>query len=157
MERISLDDFNLPLWMLNFRELCVALTSDDGHQEDEIEILNEGVLFAKKRYAEAAAGRSSLIARKLSENVIIHRRPPRAGAVLRVSDVIAFIQDELGKLERTRMIAPYRRLKAKLEMLAVDQRYNFMFGSLTVEDTMTDVAGAGCSASPNNRATNQQL
>jgi hypothetical protein len=136
VERITLSDFNLPLWMLNFRELCVALTSDDGHQDDEIEILNEGVLFAKKRYAEAAVGRSSLIARKLSENVIITADTP---APFRVSDVIAFIQNELGKLERTRMIAPYRRLKAKLEMLAVDQRYNFMFGSLTVEDTMTDV------------------
>jgi uncharacterized protein len=137
-ERITLHDFNLPLWMLNFNELCVALTSDDSHREDEIEILNEGVLFAKKRYAEAASHRNSLLARKLSENLIITSDTP---APFRVSDVIAFIQDELGKLERKRMIAPYRRLKAKLETLAIDQRYNFMFGSLTVEDTMTDVLG----------------
>ena len=136
VERITLDNFNLPIWMLNFRELCVALTSDDGHQDAEIEILNDGVLFAKKRYAEAAAGRGSLLARKLSENMIITADTP---APFRVSDVIAYIENELGKLERTRMIAPYRRLKAKLETLAVDQRYNFMFGSLTVEDTMTDV------------------
>ena len=135
VEKITLNDFNIPLWMLNFRELCVALTSDDERKEDEIEILNEGVLFAKRRYAEAAAGRS-LVARKLSENFIITADTP---APFRVSDVIAFIQDELGKLERTRVIAPYRRLRAKLETLAVDQRYNFMFGSLTVEDTMTDV------------------
>jgi hypothetical protein len=137
VEKITLEDFSLPLWMLNFRELCVALTSDDGYQDDEVEILNEGVLFAKRRYADAAAGRS-LLARKASEGVIITADTP---APFRVSDVIAFIQDELGKLERTRVIAPYRRLKAKLEMLAIDQRYNFMFGSLTVEDTMTDVLG----------------
>ncbi len=136
VERITLQDFNLPLWMLNFNELCVALTSDDSYQDDEIEILNEGVIYAKKKYAEAAASRNSLLARKLSENLIITSDTP---APFRVSDVVAFIQNELGKLERTRMIAPYRRLKAKLEMLAVDQRYNFMFGSLTVEDTMTDV------------------
>ena len=135
VEKITLDNFNLPLWMLNFRELCVALTNDDGYQDDEIEILNEGILFAKKRYADAAAGRS-ILARKATESLIITADTP---APFRVSDVIAFIQDELGKLERTRVIAPYRRLKAKLESLAVDQRYNFMFGSLTVEDTMTDV------------------
>jgi DNA helicase HerA-like ATPase len=136
VERITLDDFNLPLWMLNFNELCVALTSNDSYRDDEIEILNQGVLFAKKRYADAVASRNSVLARRLSENLIITADTP---APFRVSDVIAFIQDELGKLERTRMIAPYRRLKTKLEMLAVDQRYNFMFGSLTVEDTMTDV------------------
>jgi hypothetical protein len=136
VERITLRDFNLPLWMLNFNELCVALTSDDAHRDDEIEILNEGVLFAKKRYAEAATHRNSLLARKLSENLILTADTP---APFRVSDIVAFIQDELGKLERKRMVAPYRRLKAKLETLAVDQRYNFMFGSLTVEDTMTDV------------------
>jgi len=139
VERITLDDFNLPLWMLNFRELCAALTGDDGHYKDEeVEILSEGVLYAKKRYAEAAAGRSSLLARKLTENMVITADTP---APFRVSDVIAFIDNELGKLERTRMIAPYRRLKARLETLAVDHRYNFMFGSLTVEDTMTDVLG----------------
>ncbi|HEY3800498.1 MAG TPA: ATP-binding protein [Caulobacteraceae bacterium] len=134
VEKITLEDFNLPLWMLNFRELSVALTRDDGYQEDEIEILHDGVLYAKKRYADAAAGRSVLARRP--ENMIITADTP---APFRVSDIIAFIQDELGKLERTRDIAPHRRLKTKLEMLAVDQRYNFMFGSLTVEDRMTDV------------------
>jgi DNA helicase HerA-like ATPase len=34
---------------------------------------------------------------------------------------------------------PYRRLKTQIESLVADQRYNFMFGSLTVQDTMTDV------------------
>lgn len=139
VERITLKDFRLPIWMLNFRELCVALTSEGDHQETEIEILNEGVLFAKKRYAEAAATvRSALLARRLSENMVITSDTP---APFRISDVIEFIQNELGKLERTHVIAPYRRLKAKLETLAIDQRYNFMFGSLTVEDTMTDVLG----------------
>ncbi|HZZ89506.1 MAG TPA: DUF87 domain-containing protein, partial [Caulobacteraceae bacterium] len=49
VERITLQDFNLPLWMLSFNELCVALTSHDQYQDEEIEILNEGVLLAKKR------------------------------------------------------------------------------------------------------------
>jgi DNA helicase HerA-like ATPase len=136
VERITLKDFRLPLWMLNFQELCVALTSGETQRDDEIELLNEGVLFAKRRYAEAAASPNSLLARRLSETMIITADTP---APFRVSDVIAFIDNELGRLERTRLIAPHRRLKAKLEMLAVDQRYQFMFGSLTVEDTMTDV------------------
>jgi DNA helicase HerA-like ATPase len=138
VEPISLTNFNLPLWMLNFHELCVALTNDDGHQEEEIDILNEAVLFAKRRYADAAAGRAGLLARKSTDPQIMTVDTP---APFRVSDVIAYIDDELGKLERLRKILPYRRLKARVESLVADQRYNFMFGSLTVQDTMSDVLG----------------
>jgi len=137
VERIELDSFSLPLWMLNFHELCVALTSTDGNQDDEIEILNEAVLYAKRRYFEAAAGRASLM-RKQTENLIITVDTP---APFRVSDLTAYIDDQLGKLERTRITLPYKRLKTKIEMLVADQRYNFMFGGLTVQDTMTDVLG----------------
>ncbi|HEX3918388.1 MAG TPA: DUF87 domain-containing protein [Caulobacteraceae bacterium] len=136
VERITLKDFRLPLWMLSFQELCVALTSGENHRDEEIELLNEGVLYAKRRYSEAAVSQHSLLARRLSENLIITVDTP---APFRISDVIAYLDNELGRLERTRTIAPHRRLKAKLETLAVDQRYSFMFGSLTVEDTMTDV------------------
>ncbi len=136
VEKISLDNFSLPLWMLNFHELCVALTSDGGHQDDEVEILNEAIVFAKRRYSEAAAGRANLLARKAAEVSVITVDTP---APFRVSDVMAYIDDQLGKLERTRITLPYRRLKARLETLVADQRYTFMFGGLTVQDTMTDV------------------
>ena len=138
VEKISLADFNLPLWMLNFHELCVALTDDDDNQDEEIDILNEAVVYAKKRYADAAAGRAGLLARKNAETQILTADTP---APFRVSDVIAFIDDELGKLQRLRKILPYRRLKARIEALVADQRYTFMFGSLTVQDTMSDVLG----------------
>jgi DNA helicase HerA-like ATPase len=36
-------------------------------------------------------------------------------------------------------LAPYKRLKAKLESVTRDPRYAFMFGSLTVQDNMTQV------------------
>jgi len=36
---------------------------------------------------------------------------------------------------------PYRKLKARIETMIADQRYNFMFGSLTVQDTMADILG----------------
>ncbi len=136
VEHITLDNFSLPLWMLTFRELCIALTSDDGHQDDEIDILNEGVLFAKRRYSTAVAGRAGVLARKLGEGPMITVDTPTP---FRVSDIIAYVDNELGKLERTRVTLPYRRLKARLETLVADQRYNFMFGSVTVQDTMTDV------------------
>ncbi len=107
VEKISLDDFNLPLWMLNFHELCIALTREDGHQEDEAEILNEAVIFAKKRYADAAAGRAGILTRKPTDAQVITVDTP---APFRVSDVVAYIDEQLGKLERLR--ARSRRIAA---------------------------------------------
>lgn len=136
VEHINLENFNLPLWMLNFQELTVALTSSEGTREEETEILSEGILTAKKRYADAAAGRAALIARRPGDTAVITVDTP---APFRVSDVIAHIDEQLGKLERTRATLPHRRLKARIEQLVADQRYTFMFGSLTVQDTMTHV------------------
>jgi DNA helicase HerA-like ATPase len=50
-----------------------------------------------------------------------------------------WLDEQLGKLERTQFMLPYRRLKARIESLVTDQRYNFMFGSLSVQDTMGEV------------------
>ena len=36
-------------------------------------------------------------------------------------------------------LAPYKRLKARIETISRDPRYAFMFGSLTVQDTMAQV------------------
>ncbi|MEJ0026446.1 MAG: DUF87 domain-containing protein [Rhizomicrobium sp.] len=133
VERITLNNFNLPFWLLNFTELSAALTSKDQHHDAEIEILSEAVIYAKRRYSEAAAGR----ARRPQEiSTVISVDTP---APFRLSDVTAYIDDRLGKLERTHMTLPYRRLKTQIESLVADQRYNFMFGSLTIQDTMTDV------------------
>jgi hypothetical protein len=56
-----------------------------------------------------------------------------------MSDVIAYIDEQLGRLERNQFMLPFRRLKARIESLVSDQRYNFMFGSLSVQDTMSEV------------------
>ncbi|MCF8469543.1 MAG: DUF87 domain-containing protein [Parvibaculum sp.] len=133
-ELINPNNLHLPFWLLNFQELSAALTSGDAYHEAEIEILGEAVVAAKRRYFDASANRQ------------LARRPGDAGGMtvdaptpFRLSDVLSFIDDQLGKLERTQKTLPYRRLKNRIETLASDQRYGFMFGSLTVQDTMTDI------------------
>jgi hypothetical protein len=132
VEHIDLSNFNLPFWLMNFVELAAAFASKDVHHDAEVEILGEAVVAAKRRYSDAAAGR----ARKVSDGSTITVNTPTP---FRLSDVTAYIDEQLGKLDRTRLTLPYRRLKTQIETLVADQRYNFMFGSLTVQDTMTDV------------------
>ena len=133
-ELINPNNLHLPFWLLNFQELSAALTSGDAYHEAEIEILGDAVLAAKRRYSDASANRQ------------LARRPGDTGGMtvdaptpFRLSDVLSFIDEQLGKLERTQKTLPYRRLKNRIETLASDQRYSFMFGSLTVQDTMIDI------------------
>ena len=59
----------------------------------------------------------------------------------RISDLIAIIDERMGKLENKRDLSPYRNLKTRLETICLDPRYAFMFGSLTVYDGMAQILG----------------
>tara|TARA_R110000868_G_scaffold9927_13_gene48893 strand:+ start:691 stop:2397 length:1707 start_codon:yes stop_codon:yes gene_type:complete len=137
-EIIDPSNLNLPIWLLNFQELTEALTSKDASRDAEAEILSDGVVSAKRRFLDNSAVRSTALARRTSEasGVTVDTPTP-----YRLSDVVSYIDDQLGKLDRARSTVPYRRLKARIETLVSDQRYSFMFGSLTVQDTMTETLG----------------
>ncbi len=135
VEPISLDNFSLPFWMLDFAEMVAALVNRDAHYDAEVEILSDAVVHAKKRYSESITSRSGAL-RKTENTMVITVDTPTP---FRMSDVTAWLDEQLGRLERTQFLLPYRRLKARIESLVTDQRYNFMFGSLSVQDTMSDV------------------
>jgi DNA helicase HerA-like ATPase len=136
-EKAALLDTNnlqLPFWLLNFQELSEALASNEDTRDTEIEILGEAVLAAKRRYSEAQAGRL----RKTPDNAGITVDTPTP---FRLSDVVAYIDEHLGRLERVRSTLPYRRLISRIEAFIADPRYGFMFGSLVIEDTMAETLG----------------
>ena len=136
VEPINLDNFSLPFWMLDFTEMVAALVSRDAHYDAEVEILSDAVVQAKKRYSESATSRAGALRKADNANMVITVDTPTP---FRMSDVMLWLDEQLGKLERTQFMLPYRRLKARIESLVTDQRYNFMFGSLSVQDTMGEV------------------
>lgn len=137
-ELIDPGNLHLPIWLLNFQELTEALTSADSHRDAEAEILRDAVVVAKRRFVDAGTTRTpTMIRRPLDGGGITVETP----TPFRLSDVVAYIDEQLGKLERVQATVPYRRLKNRIETLVADQRYSFMFGSLTVQDTMTETLG----------------
>lgn len=134
VEAVNLNSFNLPFWMLNFQELSAALTTPDEDRDAQIDILGEGVVQAKRRYTDGSITRI----RRASDTVHLSVDTPTP---FRLSDVIAHIDEQLGRLERAQSTLPFRKLRARIETMVADQRYNFMFGSLTVQDTMVEVLG----------------
>jgi DNA helicase HerA-like ATPase len=137
-EVITPADLNLPFWLLTFEEIVEILIGQPTSREADIEILREIIPIAKLRYMKnrrrerAAPGR--------------HREAIDPAAVgvdtpipYRSSDLIAILDEKLEKLGPHGDPAPCKRLKARLEAINRDSRYGFMFGSLTVEDTMSQV------------------
>jgi len=129
-ELIQPGNLRLPFWLLNFQELCAALTGNDSHHDAEVEILSEAILVAKRRYFEM----QSRIRRVEGIGMTVDTPSP-----FRLADVVSFLDEQVGRLERVHSTLPYRRLKGRIEALVSDPRFAFMFGSYTVEDTMVDV------------------
>lgn len=136
-ELIDPSNLHLPIWLFNFHELSLALTSNDVYHDAEVDILSDAVLLAKRRFQDASSTRGQTLTRRHhAENTSISVETPTP---FRMSDVVAYLDDQLGKLDRTQSTVPYRRLKSRIETLVSDPRYAFMFGSLAlVQDTMTE-------------------
>ncbi len=130
-ETIDTTNLNLPYWLLNFQELVLALTSSDSHRDAECEILADAIVAAKRQFSDARM--SGEVA---ANNITVDTPTPFSFA-----DVVAWIDEQVGRLERTHVATPYRRLKNRIEALTTDRRYRFMFSGLTIDDNMAEVLG----------------
>ncbi|MFM8747351.1 MAG: ATP-binding protein [Aestuariivirga sp.] len=138
-EVITPADLNLPFWLLTFEEIVEILIGQPTSREADIEILRDIIPIAKLRYMKnrrrerAAPGRHRETAMDPAAVGVDTPIPYRS------SDLIAILEERLEKLGPQGDPAPCKRLKARLEAINRDPRYGFMFSSLTVEDTMSQV------------------
>ncbi len=135
---ITPDNMNLPFWLLNFEEIVEVLIGNQPHKETDAEILRELIPQAKLRYmSNQRRDRQNSLRDKMAaetSNVGVDTPVP-----YRSSDLIGLLEEYIGKLELRGELAPYKRLKARIETITRDPRYSFMFGSLTVQDTMAQI------------------
>lgn len=136
-EVISPQNLQLPLWMLNFEE-TVEIFVPDSSRKAEIEILAELIPIAKSRFAAGRAADSN----RLRRGGIEHSRcTADAPLPYRVADLLALIDERMGRLENKRELQPFRQLKQRIETISLDGRYTFLFNSMTVTDDMAQVLG----------------
>jgi len=138
-ECINPTNLYLPFWLMNLDEIVEVLVNIGEYRDAEIAILYEAILSAKRRYSEGGGMRIAGTVRKAVDGqAVVGLDTPTP---FRLSDVIAHIDEQLGKLERTQSSIPLRRLKSRIEQLTMDPRYAFMFGGITVQDDMSEVLG----------------
>lgn len=134
-EVISPRNMQLPFWLLTFEEIVEVLVADP-ERKPEIEILQDLIPTAKMRYNTGRSNENNKIRRGGSDSGRFTVDTP---VPYRISDLMALIDERMGKLENKKDLAPYRNLKHRIEAISQDGRYSFMFGSLTVYDGMTQV------------------
>jgi uncharacterized protein len=121
-ELFDVENLNLPYWLMNFDEHCeVLLTSEGAERQRDSDVLAK-CLLAARRKSRAAEGMSK---------VTVDSPIPYL-----LSDLLAFVVEDMGKLERAGDIGPHMRIKTKIEELRSDPRYAFMFSGMLVGDTM---------------------
>ncbi|MEK6541427.1 MAG: DUF87 domain-containing protein [Pseudomonadota bacterium] len=118
----DVDNLAMPYWLLNYDEHCeVFVTSEGKERQIDCDILSRCLLAARAK-------------NKASEGV--SKLTVDSPVPYLLSDLLAIIQLEMGKLEKSTSSAPFMRLKSKIEELRADPRYNFMFSGMLVGDTM---------------------
>jgi DNA helicase HerA-like ATPase len=137
-EIITPDNMTLPFWLLNFDEAVEILIGTQPGRETDTEVLRELIPLAKMRYMGNQ--------RKDKSNPLRPRDPLENSNIgvdtpipYRISDLVGLLEEYIGKLELRNDLAPYKRLKARIETISRDPRYAFMFGSLTIQDNMAQV------------------
>ncbi len=136
-EVIHPSDLHLPYWFFTFEEIVEVLVGDKNGKETEVEILAELIPLAKANYNNRDTKQKGL--RKSLSGAMSHSVD--TPVPYRVSDLVKLLDERMGKLDHKRDVWAHKQLKYKLESLMNDPRYSFMFGSMTVQDHMSDVLG----------------
>ena len=138
-EVISPRNMQLPYWLLTFEEIVEVLLGDENRYRAEIEILMDLIPIAKSRYSENRNDKkqSQVRTRLLDPGRFTVDTP----VPYRLSDLTSLIDERMGKLENKRDLQPYRQLKSRIDTVTQDARYGFMFGQLTVYDSMAQILG----------------
>jgi uncharacterized protein len=124
---IDLQTLRLPFWMFNFAELREVLANAGARiGAAEAALLNDLITQAKRQFlGQAAEGR-----------YITSDTP----TPYRMTQIVAYIDEILGRLERPESIAPYEALKTAMATLQNDVRFAFMFDKgIATRDTLASI------------------
>jgi uncharacterized protein len=131
-------NLKLPFWLFNFEEIVDVFFRGRPGLDEEVEVLSEVVPLAKAMFAATRAPNDRVSVRK--------HDPKSTGFTVdtpvpyRLPDLIALIDERMGKLENRSAWSKYHRLIARIETVRNDPRYAFIFDNANVGgDTMVDV------------------
>ena len=132
---LNSETLEVPFWIFRFEEMSDIIFAGRKPRMEEQDALFELIRAARMRFATQPAQQSQSNLRRMSaaEAVNLTADTPTP---YRVADMIKVIDDWLGLLERPFPINDLRSLRNRIESIARDPRFRFMFGRTLVEDNM---------------------
>ncbi|MEM7022525.1 MAG: DUF87 domain-containing protein [Pseudomonadota bacterium] len=126
-ETLNPANLKLPYWLLNFEEISEVLVSKDSPERAYAEsaILRSAILEAR-RGAFGAEGNS--------DHITVDTPYP-----YRLSELVRLIKEAMGSFNKAESTAPYQHLISRIESVTADKRFDFMFSSFMVSDTMNQL------------------
>ncbi|HEX5079056.1 MAG TPA: DUF87 domain-containing protein, partial [Geminicoccaceae bacterium] len=124
-ELLNPGNLKLPYWLLNFEEIAEVLVSKDSPERAYAEsvILRNAVLAARR----GACGGNT-------DHITVDTPFP-----YRLSELVRLIKEAMGAFNKAESTAPYQHLISRIESITTDKRFDFMFSSFMVNDTMAQV------------------
>jgi uncharacterized protein len=117
-------NMELPYWLMNLDEHVEVFIGKRSHDNEvEVDILSRCLLVARAKSRAA---------------IDIGRITVDSPVPYLLSDLLAAIQAQMGKLDKPDKVGPYLKLKSRIEEVKADPRYAFMFSGLLVTDSFSD-------------------
>ena len=131
-------NLKLPFWMFNFEEFVDVVYGGRPGVDEEIEILAELIPIVKSSYTNYKNAPDRLSLKKADPRSTGYTVDTPVPYVLQ--DLLALIDERMGKLENRSSRMHYHRLMTRLDTVRCDPRYDFMFENANVGgDTMAEI------------------
>jgi len=119
-------EFKLPYWLLNFEEMQEIVVEKTDEEETDKAILRQAIVHAK----QALNADTEWSARFDSDSPVPYR----------IRDVLRYLDESMGKLDKPTGAAPFLRLRNRMNAMLSDRRFEFMFNErFAMDDDMGDI------------------
>ena len=122
--------FELPFWLFQFEEFLEVVYRGTPAPLEESDFLREAIADAREQFSGSERTALTKWNNRSEEGCAETPRP------YRLTDVVTQIDAEIGRLEPRYSRIALRNLKHRLETLANDQNFRFMFGKAAVDARM---------------------
>ncbi len=128
---IDTDTLDLPFWLMRLEEFAEVIFRGRRPVPEEMDFLRDLIPEAKKAFR----GSDGSAVRRTSDKSAI---TPDTPVPYRIADLLALIDERIGRLEGRGEKPALRSLKGRILSAINDPRYNFMFSSNTISDTILE-------------------
>jgi hypothetical protein len=131
---INTRNLKLPFWLFNLEEIADVIYGGRSPVDEEIEILAEVIPLAKSKYTQyKEANDRQIVKRSIGKSAGYTVDTP---VPYMLQDLIALIDERMGRLENRVSRMHYHRLITRIEAIRNDPRYGFMFENANVGGDM---------------------